>query len=154
MGVLMKKTLLALALLTAIPGTFPGLAQTAAQSSDHQALETLNAAWLNSYVTGDADALAAILAEDFVATYSGGQRRTRAQIVGRLRAGPTALSVRFENLAVQVSGDVAVVTARSVIQSRGANGVTERRNDYADIYVRRAGRWLAIAAHIVPAPAP
>jgi len=130
------------------------LVQAAAPAeADRLALEALNAAWLNAYVTRDGAALGAILAEDFVATYSGGTRRGRDQLIARA-ANPqqTVVSVSWENLNVQVAGDTAIVTARSFLRLRGDGGETEVRNDYADIYVRRDGRWQAIAAHIVRAP--
>jgi len=131
------------------------LQAAAPAEADRQALESLNATWLNSYVTGDSTALGEILAEDFVATYGGGIRRTRAQILAGM-ASPRrpVVSVRWENLSVQLAGDTAVVTARSILRLGGEAGETEVRNDYADVYVRRNGRWQAIAAHVVRAPEP
>ena len=148
----MKAALIALSLILA---TLAWPARAQSEVEDRRALEALNAAWLNSYVTRDVAALGTILADEFVATYSGGVRRTRAEMLERLATGgSTVLSVQIENLSIQIVNDVAVVTARSVLQVQGENGPTTSRNDYADIYVRRAGSWRAIAAHVVRAPTP
>lgn len=140
-----------LAMLAAQPQPAPAAAATETnRSEDVRELEALNAAWLNSYVARDPSVLESILADDFVAVYGGGTRRTKAELVARVR-NPTVeiLSVVPENVQVQISGDVAVVTARSVLRVRTAEGESELRNDYADIYARRNGRWRGISAHIV-----
>ena len=149
--------------LAAVPTTStaqtPALAAQAqapapAMTPDQRTLAALNDAWLNSHVTRNGAALAEILADDFVAVYGNGRRRTKAETIASLSQGAQVLSVRAENLNIHVSGDTAVVTARSVLSLRDAQGRTvEVRNAYADIYVRRNGRWRAIAAHIVRAPA-
>jgi ketosteroid isomerase-like protein len=151
MNIVMIAAALAVA---AVQDSPPAPSPSVETSADQRALEALNTAWLNSYVTLDRATLSEILADDFVATYGNGRRRTKAELLGGLGQGARILSVRAENLAVHVSGDTAIVTARSVLQIRQGEQTTEARNDYADIYVRRDGRWRAIAAHIVRVPPP
>jgi ketosteroid isomerase-like protein len=147
----MKIVAIALALAVAGAQEHPVPSPTEQVAIDRHALEALNAAWLNSYVTRDIATLSDILADDFVGIYSG-RPRTKADLIAGLSGPRRILSVRAENLAVQVFGDTAMVTARSVLQARDGEQVTESRNDYADIYVRRSGRWRAVAAHVVRAP--
>ena len=125
-----------------------------ASSQERAELERLNAEWLRSYVSRDGSVLDRILADDFVATYANGNRRTKADII-KSATSPASriIAVDTERVAVQVSGDVAVVTAHSVLRLRDEGaGETSIRNAYADVYVRRNGRWRAIAAHIVRLP--
>ena len=138
----MNMMLIALAVQAAAPA-----------EADRRALEALNAAWLNAYVTRDAAALDAILAEEFVVTYGGGRQVGRDRLLARLADPSQAIvSVRWENLNVQIVGDTGIVTARSILRLRGDDGESEVRNDYADVYVRRNGRWQAVAAHVVRVP--
>ena len=41
-------------------------------------------------------------------------------------------------------------SARSRMVGKNAEGDFASRNDYADVYVRRAGAWRAVSAHVVP----
>lgn len=145
----MLAVMIALGLMAAQAQLAPLSPPSAEVSADHRALEALNNAWLNSYVARDPGVLDSILADDFIAVYGGGQRRTKAQLLERVRNGPQVVSVRPENVQIQISGDVAIVTARSVLMIRIDGEVRETRNDYADIYVRRDGRWRGVSAHIV-----
>ena len=117
-------------------------------AADCAELAALNRRWLDSYVSRDIEALADLLADEFIAISGGGARRNRDETIARVRDSRRRIrSVDVENLHIQVVGDVAVVTARSVlaIDREGA----PVRNDYADTYVRRNGRWRAVSAHVV-----
>jgi ketosteroid isomerase-like protein len=150
----MFAAMLSLLLVAVQPGMPPPGPAAASASEDRRALEALNAAWLNAHVSHDVDVLGSILADDFVGIYGGGARRTKADVLARAADhSRQVLSVRFENLQIEIFGDLGVVSARSILTLRNATGaVVESRNDYADIYVRRAGRWWVVSAHVVPAP--
>lgn len=115
------------------------------------ALEKLNSEWLTAYKTRDGAALDRILADDFEAIYPGGRILRKADLI-RSATNParTVSEIAWDDLKILVFGDVAVVRARSRIVGRNAEGDFSNRNDYADVYVRRAGAWRAVSAHVVP----
>lgn len=123
---------------------------------DRVDLLRLNRIWLESYVAKDADAISNILADDFVAIYGGGTRRTKSEVLRQLAELEDAPSLaRTEHLAVHVARDVGVVSARAVVQVPSAGGGSEEiLHDYADIYARRDGSWQAVSAHIVVVSGP
>ena len=149
----MKALFISLAMLTA---PAPDLAKVAAppstpaQSPEIAALEALNAEWLNAYKTHDGAALERILADDFEAIYPGGRVMKKADLV-KAAVNPARVveTIAWEDLKIMIFGDVAVVRARSRMSGRTAEGPFSGSNDYADVYVRRAGAWRAISAHVV-----
>jgi ketosteroid isomerase-like protein len=128
------------------------LLATPSQAGDHAALEALNHDWLTAYKTKDAATLARVLADDFQGVYPEGVLR-KADVL-RVVANPKWIvtDVRWENLRVTTFGDVAVITGRARLSGTNDGQPFATANDYADIYARRNGLWLAISAHVVPAP--
>lgn len=149
----MKALFLSLAMLTVPVAVLAQVAappSTAAQSPDVAALEALNAEWLNAYKTHDGAALERILADDFEAVYPGGRIMKKADLVkAAVNPGRVVETIAWEDLKIMVFGDVAVVRARSRMSGKTAEGSFTGSNDYADVYVRRAGAWRAISAHVV-----
>ncbi|CAN7391359.1 nuclear transport factor 2 family protein [Caulobacter sp. LjRoot300] len=126
-------------------------ATTTASPETLAALEKLNSEWLTAYKTRDGAALDRILADDFEAIYPGGRILRKADLI-KTATNParTVSDIGWDDLKILVFGDVAVVRARSRIVGKTAEGDFSGRNDYADIYVRRAGAWRAVSAHVVP----
>lgn len=126
-------------------------ATTTAPPETVAALEKLNSEWLTAYKTRDGAALDRILADDFEAIYPGGRILRKADLI-RSATNParTVSDIAWDDLKILVFGDVAVVRARSRIVGKNAQGDFSSRNDYADVYVRRAGAWRAVSAHVVP----
>jgi ketosteroid isomerase-like protein len=149
----MKILALFAASLVAI-GSGPAAAPVAAAAStDRAALEALNGQWLNAYKTRDGAALQRILADDFESVYPGDRVLKKADVIAAA-TGTTRIveTVAWENLRIMVFGDTAVVSGRAKLSGTIAGKPFATANDYADIYARRGGRWVAISAHVVPAP--
>lgn len=149
----MKALLLSLALMAAAPLSANAQATTseaAAPSSDVAALEALNSEWLTAYKTRDAAALDRVLADDFQGVYPGGRIMKKADVLG-LATNPARSfdTVTWEDVRIVVIGDVAVLRARARMSGKSAEGPFSSINDFADVYVRRAGAWRAISAHVV-----
>ena len=149
-------TLLASAALTPLAASAQTAAPAASATSPASpetvaALEKLNSEWLTAYKTRDGAALDRILADDFEAIYPGGRILRKADLI-RSATNParTVSEIAWDDLKILVFGDVAVVRARSRIVGKNAEGDFSSRNDYADVYVRRAGAWRAVSAHVVP----
>ncbi|WP_165187705.1 nuclear transport factor 2 family protein [Caulobacter soli] len=152
----MKVLALMLALAAPVSSTLvaaPAVAQVATPASPETvaALEKLNSEWLTAYKTHDGATLERILADDFEAIYPGGRILRKADLI-KVATNPARVvsDIAWDDLKILVFGDVAVVRARSRMSGKTAEGDFASRNDYADVYVRRAGAWRAVSAHVVP----
>ncbi|HXG91649.1 MAG TPA: nuclear transport factor 2 family protein [Blastocatellia bacterium] len=116
-----------------------------------QELLKLEREWLDAYTNRNAAAMERIEADDFTITYPDGRVLTKADEVASMKtpapAGPRpALST--EDTRVRVYGDTAVVTG-VLIQKMTNNGhETTIRERYTDVYVKRNGRWQAVASQL------
>jgi len=118
---------------------------TAPANSDLETLLALNADYIRSVQTSDVTRFSQILADDFVCTNPDGSFIDRADFLKQ-----TARPVAIDNLAahdvlVRVVGDCAVIHARTTYQMPDGRAGAGR---YTDVWARRNGQWLAIAAHV------
>jgi len=123
-------------------------AQTPAQDSITHMVLTLEAQRRAAHLSGNADQLASILADDFVDIGANGGRRTKQQNVEETRAHViqwTTLVATNERVQV-FDSTTAVVTG----EQEGAgtyNGQPFRRKTrYIRVYLKRRGHWQNVAA--------
>ena len=97
--------------------------------------------WLKAVAKGDANALAAILAENFVHINARGELIYREDTLAEVKK-PKPYMEHTSEQTVDFVGAAAVV--------HGVNTVTQAgktvRLRYTDIYEQRSGRWMAISA--------
>ncbi|MFI5001834.1 MAG: nuclear transport factor 2 family protein [Reyranellales bacterium] len=113
--------------------------------SDTKTLESLNRDYIASVQKGDIRRFSEILSEDFLNTNPDGSLVDKAGFLKQI-----APPVKINNLAchdvnVRVMGDVAVIHARTsytLLDGRPGHG------RYTDIWARRDGRWLCVAAQV------
>lgn len=104
-------------------------------------------------IAADTTALGRITAEEFVEISLVGQLRTRADNLRDVASGVLRLtSVRHDSLVVSVYGDVALL--RGIAESSGTyRGMPfAGRVRYTRTFVRRNGRWQAVAMQHTPMP--
>lgn len=122
--------------------------QQRSASEDEAAIRAIEARWDAANLKGDAATLASIFADEFIATDGDGVVRTKAEVVGELKAGNIRYqSARTEDVRVILHGDAAVVTGtwRGAYSYKGTpKSLVER---FTNFYVRRNGRWRCVAAH-------
>jgi hypothetical protein len=114
----------------------------------NDALETLsrlNATYIDCVVTADADRFAAILAPDFVCSNPDGTLVTRDEFLRRTRVGSPLQRMDLDDVRIRLIGDVAIIHARTTFVLNDGRQGTGR---YTDIWARRDGGWLAVAAHV------
>ena len=123
-------------------------AQTPAQDSITHLVLTLETQRRAAHLSGNADQLASILADDFVDVGANGGRRTKQQNVDETRAQViqwTTLVATNERVQV-FDSTTAVVTG----EQEGAgtyNGQPFRRKTrYMRVYLKRGGHWQNVAA--------
>ena len=119
--------------------------RTDAPASDHATLLALNRDYIDAVQNGDVRRFEEILAEDFLCSNPDGSVVDRAGFLAQT-ARPVAIrGLATHDVAVRVMGDVALIHARtSYTKADGTPGAGR----YTDVWARRDGRWLAVAAHV------
>lgn len=116
-----------------------------AASPDLERLLALNADYIRAVQQSDAATFREMLAPDFLCTQADGSFVDRDEFL-RQAAVPAKISdLAAHDVLVRIDADFAVVHGRTTF-TRGDGGAGEGR--YTDIYARRGGKWLCIAAHV------
>ena len=140
----MKTKLLLTALLIVL--AVPALAQRT--KAEHEILQ-VELAWNRALEQGDAAALDRIWAKEFLDTSFDGTVTTKEEDLTSVASGDLVYqSSKVRDLVIHVYGKSAVVTGHwtAVGQFKGVDVSGEFR--YTDVYVRREGRWQAVASQI------
>ena len=112
---------------------------------DLETLLALNADYIDSVQRGDVRRFDEILAEDFICSNPDGSLVDRAGFLEQT-ARPVAISdLAAHDVDVRLLGDVAVIHARTTYTLADGRPGTGR---YTDVWARRNGKWLAVAAHV------
>lgn len=102
----------------------------------------------------DVAAVSRILADDFIATSSRGEIRDRAKEIDDIKPLPDYKMEAFnlDDSKVRIFVDTAIVTGRSTLQVafRGQSSTSVFR--HTRVYVKRNGRWQAVAQQLTRMP--
>lgn len=125
-------------------------APAAAQSADstRDVLIELERGWNDAVYRQDADFVAGLLADEFVATYDDGSRGDKAREVALVAAfNQQVISAVQDEFQVAVYDDTAVVwfTLHLVGMRQGQEAELTLR--YTDVWVQRDGRWQCVSTH-------
>jgi ketosteroid isomerase-like protein len=108
--------------------------------------------WNEAFKTGDKTALSALCAEDFVATDDDGLTSDKPSFIEDATKHVKVLSYSMSNLAAKSYGDTGIVTGRWKGKVSVAGKETEFTAAFTDTFVRRDGRWWAVATHMSRIP--
>jgi ketosteroid isomerase-like protein len=102
----------------------------------------------------DASALAAHVAGDFVYRTHFGAESNKDEFLQSIAAIPVEiLSMRGEDLKVNVYGETAILTGVQRAEARAPEGeVEESAVAFTDVFVQREGRWLMVLAYGIELP--
>ena len=115
------------------------------RAADLAALIALNDDYIRAVEKSDARRFAEILADDFICSMSDGTQVTREAFLGRVAEPSTISDLQAHDVKVRLMGDFAIIHARTTFRTvDGRDG----RSRYTDVWARRDGRWLAIAAQV------
>lgn len=117
-----------------------------AGSTPEDSVRAVELARRQALLQGDTAALSRLVAEDFIEISRLGTLRTKAENMRDIASGNLKLtSVRYDSLMVRIYGDVAVLQgiADNAGTLRGLPFSGKLR--YTRVFVRRAGRWQAVA---------
>ena len=102
----------------------------------------------------DANALEPMLADEFIyRTHFGAEADKRAFLESIASFPIEILSLRGEELKVNLFGETAVLTGVQHAEARPPEGEPEQSAvAFTDVFVRREGRWLMVLAYGVELP--
>jgi hypothetical protein len=105
----------------------------------------MNDLYIDSIVRADADQFDKILADDFLCSNPDGSIVDRTEFLRRIRASTPLRYMQLEDVRIRTISDAAIIHARTVFALGDGTKGTGR---YTDIWAKRDGRWLAVAAHV------
>lgn len=118
-----------------------------------QDLRSLNALFIENFITNDVKSHDAILHPDFIYVQSNGSRIDRATYLTRWATGFDPRVIVYWDVRdefITVIGNVALVRAtnKEIVRRDGQDiaGMTT----YTDVYIHEAGAWKCIQAQITP----
>ena len=118
----------------------------ATNHADIDILRQLNQDYIRSVQISDTRRFDEILADDFLNSNPDGSLVDRAQFLAQIARPATTISnLEANDVRVRVMGDFAIIHARTTYVHEGGRAGAGR---YTDIWARREGRWLCVAAHV------
>ena len=144
----MRTALLALTFVAA------GVLPVAAQQDQTKAVLDAEQRWTEALENGDTAALGEIYADDLVYVHSGGNAESKAEFIGRVKAGGLKYeSVTLVNPKVRLYGDAAVVNGTFDVRVMVDGAPVNTKVVYIHVYARQGGRWRMVAHQTTRHPA-
>lgn len=120
-----------------------------AQGNDVETLKKLNADWIGSFVTKDTVTMGRIFADDLVLTNPSGKAMGKKELLNALTLpGQEYISTNVDTVNVRLFGNIGIINAKVTAILKADNGKATVKVCYMDVYEKRKGRWLAVAAHV------
>ena len=120
--------------------------QTRPLANAEQALKNAEHQWTEAFKNRDKDALNRILDDRFIFTDDKGQVFSKTEYIDAAMQAIKVESYSLDDMTVRVFGDSAVVAGRwagkLTIDGKNASGAFR----YTDTFVKRLGRWRAVAS--------
>ena len=114
-------------------------------ADDKATLEALNREYIRSVSEADVRWFDANLSEDFVNSNPDCSLLDREGFLAQIGRGSTVKGLDIEDVLIRELGDVALIHARTTyVKADGQPGAGR----YTDVYARRQGRWLCVAAQV------
>jgi ketosteroid isomerase-like protein len=125
-----------------------------AQRRDAEAIMQVKTSFPLAVQTKDRALFEKILARDFVFRGEGepGMLRREDYINDRTNpSGGEVLTADYENIALQLFGDIAVMTYRNIVKGTNDKGQADPPEHiaWADIYVKENGEWKIGSVHVI-----
>jgi hypothetical protein len=114
-------------------------------TTDLDLLLQLNDDYIESVRRSDVARFDELLADDFLCSLPDGSLIDRAQFLEHTARPYTFGNLEARDVRVRLMDDVAIVHARTTFTYPDGTAGTGR---YTDIWARRDGRWVAVAAHV------
>jgi ketosteroid isomerase-like protein len=112
---------------------------------DIETLRQLNADYIRSVQQGDVKRFEELLADDFLASNPDGSLADKKAFLAQTARPVTISGLAAHEVCIRLIGEVAIIHARTSYNTAEGRAAAGR---YTDIWARREGRWLAVAAHV------
>lgn len=112
---------------------------------DIDTLGTLNKGYVDSVQNSDVAWFERHLAEDFLNTNPDGTLIDRAGFLRRIGKPQAISGLEPRDVKVRLFDGMAIIHAKTVYTKPGGQAGTGR---YTDIWHKRDGRWVCVAAHV------
>jgi uncharacterized protein (TIGR02246 family) len=148
----MKRWPLELMAACAIAWSSPAAAAARDTDAEQQVLR-VDREWVDAEVRGDAAALRRILDDDFIAVYGSGKVVDKETFIANVIGDGTDRieSQEYGDYTVRVAGDTAVVVETGTVRGTSGGKPYVSKLRLTVTYVRRDGRWVALAVHFARA---
>jgi ketosteroid isomerase-like protein len=113
--------------------------------TDTETLAALNRDYIASVQNSDAVRFGEILADDFLNTNPDGSLVDKPGFLKQIGAPAKIRDLACEDVRIRVMGDFAIIHARTRYSHLDGRPGAGR---YTDIWARRDGRWLCVAAQV------
>ena len=113
--------------------------------ADLEALRALNRDYIRAVQASDVRRFAEILADDFRCSNPDGALVDRDAFLAQTARPVVITHLAAHDVEVRLLGDVAIIHARTTYTGPDGRPGAGR---YTDVWARRGGRWLAVAAHV------
>ena len=127
---------------------------TASKNHDSESILQLERDIMTAIKGKDAPALEPLLTDDFVYRTHFGAEANKSEFLKSIASFPVEiLSIRGEELKVNIYGETAILTGVQIAEARPPEGIPEESAvAFTDVFVRREGRWLMALAYGVELP--
>jgi len=126
--------------------------QAAAPSTEEQ-IRSLEQEWVNAEIHRDAVTLRRILDEKFIATIGAGSPLDRETFIHAIVSSTaTDVSQTLSDSTIVTDRDTAVVAGIDTVRGVANEAPYSHTYRYTATYIRREGRWIALAEHLVRMP--
>jgi ketosteroid isomerase-like protein len=112
---------------------------------DLEILQQLNKSYVRSVQASDVRWFDEHLAEDFLNSNPDCTLVDRAGFLAQIAPPCRVSNLAAEDVRIRILGEVAIIHARTTYRKPGGEAGAGR---YTDIWARRQGRWLCVAAHV------
>jgi ketosteroid isomerase-like protein len=115
------------------------------QAGDVATLDRLNQQYVTSVESSDVSWFDANLAPDFMNSNPDGSLVDRAAFLAQIAKPCVISNIEAHDVLIRVIGDLAIIHARTTFHAPGGKAGQGR---YTDIWSRRDGRWVCVAAQV------
>jgi ketosteroid isomerase-like protein len=113
--------------------------------NDLAILQDLNTNYIRSVRESDVRWFAEHLTDDFLNSNPDGSLVDRAGFLKQIAPPCPVADLDIEDVRIRILGDVALIHARTTYKKPNGEPAAGR---YTDVWARRGGRWLCVAAHV------
>ena len=124
-------------------------------NKDEHYLRQIDCEWNEAYPNCDVETLDRIIAADWKCIDGAGRMISKQQLLERVAANPNPFdSHEFDEFSLRIFGDAAIVMGRLSGRGRNEEGNFSFQQRYMRVYVKRDGRWQAVATQVTVVAAP